>query len=109
MVKQQLDVKGQQEEGDWGGEIGMIEVSAHTGQGIDELVERIQLEAEILELDAKPDATGEAIVVESKPCSKNRRRAVCAIVSRIRSFFLCRYDLTSVMPSILDPMTQGAN
>ena len=37
---------------DWGGTIGCIPVSAHTGEGIDELLERISLEAEMLELKA---------------------------------------------------------
>jgi len=58
-------VKGLQAE-EWGGNTGMIEVSAVTKQGLDELVDRIMLESEILELKARPDAPGKGLVVESK-------------------------------------------
>ncbi len=51
---------------DWGGETGIVEVSAHTGQGIDELIERIHLEAELLELKANPKLPVKAIVLESQ-------------------------------------------
>jgi translation initiation factor IF-2 len=65
-VKQQLMVKGLQSE-EWGGKTGMVEVSAVTGKGIDDLVDRIMLEADInLELRARPDAAGSGIVIESK-------------------------------------------
>jgi translation initiation factor IF-2 len=64
-VKQQLMVKGLQPE-EWGGETGMLEVSAVTKQGLDELVDRIMLEAEVRELKARPDAGGKGIVVESR-------------------------------------------
>ncbi len=64
-VKQQLMVKGLQPE-EWGGTTGVVEVSAVTKKGLDELVERIMLDAEILDLKARPDAPGKGIVVESK-------------------------------------------
>jgi len=64
-VKQQLMVKGLQSE-DFGGEIGMVEVSSKTGQGLDDLVERIHLEAELLDLNARPEAAAKGIVVESR-------------------------------------------
>jgi translation initiation factor IF-2 len=64
-VKQQLMIKGLQSE-DFGGEIGMIEVSAVTKKGLPELIERIMLESEILDLRARPDAAGKGIVVESR-------------------------------------------
>jgi translation initiation factor IF-2 len=64
-VKQQLMIKGLQAE-DFGGEIGVVEVSAHTKKGLPELVERILLETEILDLRARPDAAGKGIVVESR-------------------------------------------
>ena len=64
-VKQQLMVKGLQSE-DFGGDIGMIECSSKTRQGLPELVERIHLEAELLDLNARPDAPGKGIVVEAK-------------------------------------------
>ncbi|MBM4062625.1 MAG: translation initiation factor IF-2 [Planctomycetes bacterium] len=64
-VKQQLMIKGLQAE-DFGGDIGVVEVSAHKATGLDALVERILLEAEVLELRARPDAPGKGVVVESR-------------------------------------------
>ena len=64
-VKQQLMIKGLQSE-DFGGEIGMVECSSKTGQGLTDLIERIHLEAEILDLNARPEAAGKGIVVESR-------------------------------------------
>ena len=51
---------------EWGGTAGMIEVSAHTGQGLDKLLERILLEAEMLELDANPERNAVGYVIESE-------------------------------------------
>ena len=50
---------------DWGGEYEFIPVSAHTGEGIDDLLETILLQAEIMELTADPDRNAKAIVLES--------------------------------------------
>ena len=51
---------------DWGGDTQFVEVSAETGDGIDRLLEAINLQAEILELKAVPDAPGQGVVVESR-------------------------------------------
>lgn len=51
---------------DWGGETQFIEVSAITGQGIDQLLEAILLQAELLELKAYTDVPGQGVVVESR-------------------------------------------
>jgi translation initiation factor IF-2 len=51
---------------DWGGDVGAIRVSAKTGQGIDDLLERILLEAEILELKASPKCKARGAVLESQ-------------------------------------------
>jgi translation initiation factor IF-2 len=64
-VKQQLMIKGLQSE-DFGGEVGMIEVSAVKRTGLDALIERVLLESEILDLRARPEAAGKGIVVESR-------------------------------------------
>ena len=64
-VRQQLSVKGLQTE-EWGGEIQVVDVSATTGKGLDDLVEKIALEAELLELKARPSAPGVGVVIESK-------------------------------------------
>ena len=51
---------------DWGGDTQFIEVSAHTGQGIDALLEAILLQAELLELQAAKDIPGRGLVIESR-------------------------------------------
>ena len=51
---------------DWGGDTQCINVSAHTGLGVDELLEAISLQAEILELSAAPDGPAAGVVVESR-------------------------------------------
>lgn len=50
---------------DWGGEYEFVPVSAHTGMGIDELLETILLQAEVMELEADPTRKAKAVVVES--------------------------------------------
>ena len=50
---------------DWGGKFQVQNVSAHTGEGIDELLEKILLEAELLELKANPDKYAVGTVVEA--------------------------------------------
>jgi translation initiation factor IF-2 len=63
-------VKGQMAEHgmtpvDWGGETEFIPLSAKTGEGIDELLENILVQAELLELRANPDVLAKSVVVES--------------------------------------------
>lgn len=50
---------------DWGGKYQCQEVSAKTGQGIDELLEKVLLEAELLELKANPDKNAAGTVIEA--------------------------------------------
>ena len=50
---------------DWGGEYEFIPVSAHTGMGIDDLLETILLQAEVMELRADPKREAKAVVVEA--------------------------------------------
>jgi translation initiation factor IF-2 len=50
----------------WGGDTQFVQVSAHTGQGIDELLEAILLQSEMLELKAFIDAPGKGVVIESR-------------------------------------------
>jgi translation initiation factor IF-2 len=50
---------------DWGGEIEFIPVSAHSGMGIEELLENILIQAELLELEADPTALAKATVIEA--------------------------------------------
>ncbi len=51
---------------DWGGDVGVVRVSAKTGKGIDELLERILMEAELLELKANYKCKARGIVLESQ-------------------------------------------
>jgi len=48
------------------GDVQDVEVSAQTGQGLDELLEAIALQAEILELKANPDRSAEGAVIEAQ-------------------------------------------
>ncbi|MCF7981098.1 MAG: translation initiation factor IF-2 [Pseudomonadales bacterium] len=51
---------------DWGGDVQFIPVSAHTGKGIDDLLDAVLLQAEILELKAVPEAPARGVVVEAR-------------------------------------------
>ncbi|MEP2717062.1 translation initiation factor IF-2 [Pseudophaeobacter sp.] len=48
------------------GEVQDVEVSAHTGQGLDQLLEAIALQSEILELKANPDRAAQGAVIEAQ-------------------------------------------
>lgn len=64
-IKQELVNHGVVPE-DWGGDAMFIGVSAKTGQGIDELLEAVLLQAEVLELKAVRDAPAKGVVIESR-------------------------------------------
>ena len=51
---------------DWGGDTQFIGVSAITGQGVENLLEAILLQAELLELKAYTDVPGQGVVIESR-------------------------------------------
>jgi translation initiation factor IF-2 len=59
---QQRDIASE----DWGGQTITVPVSAIKGDGIDELLEMIALQAEVLELKANPRADASGVVVESQ-------------------------------------------
>ncbi|QIE60128.1 translation initiation factor IF-2 [Rasiella rasia] len=50
---------------DWGGKIQSHDISAKTGEGVKELLEKVLLEAELLELKANPDRQANGTVVEA--------------------------------------------
>ncbi|HZJ21437.1 MAG TPA: translation initiation factor IF-2 [Pricia sp.] len=50
---------------DWGGKIQSQDISAKTGEGVEELLEKVLLEAELLELKANPDKMANGTVVEA--------------------------------------------
>lgn len=64
-VKQEL-VAEQVVPEEYGGDVPFIGVSAKTGQGIDELLENVLLQAEILELKAPVDAPAKGVVIEAR-------------------------------------------
>ena len=51
---------------DWGGNVEMVPVSAHTREGIDDLLEMVLLQADVLELKANADRQARGIVIEAK-------------------------------------------
>ena len=51
---------------DWGGNVEMVPVSAHTREGIDDLLEMVLLQADVLELKANPNRQARGIVIEAK-------------------------------------------
>ena len=63
------------------GDVQDVEVSAKTGTGLDELIEQIMLQAELLELKARPDRDAEATVVEAQ-LDKGRGAVATVLVTR---------------------------
>ncbi|MCH9814319.1 MAG: translation initiation factor IF-2 [Epsilonproteobacteria bacterium] len=63
---------------DWGGEHEFINLSAHTGEGINDLLEVLLLQAEILELKAEKDTKAKATVIESS--LQKGRGAVATVI-----------------------------
>ena len=64
-----------------GGEVQDVEVSALKGTGLDELIEKIQLQAELLELRANPDRDAEGTVIEAT-LDKGRGPVATILVNR---------------------------
>ncbi|SAL20578.1 translation initiation factor IF-2 [Caballeronia humi] len=64
-VKQELVAEGVVPE-EYGGDSPFVEVSAKTGQGIDDLLENVSLQAEVLELTAPVEAPAKGLVIEAK-------------------------------------------
>ncbi|MCH8847445.1 MAG: translation initiation factor IF-2 [Chloroflexi bacterium] len=61
----------------WGGDVVDVEVSAKTGDGVDDLLEAIQLVAEVAELKADPNRPGVGVVVEAR---RDKSRGTLATV-----------------------------
>ena len=64
-IRQQLSELGIYTEG-WGGDVGAVEISAKSGLGVPDLLERVLLEAEMQELKADPKANPEGVVIEAR-------------------------------------------
>ncbi len=64
-VKNELSAKEVISE-EWGGDTQFVHVSAHTGEGIDALLDAILLQSELLELKSSVDVPGQGLVIESR-------------------------------------------
>ncbi|MFW1754016.1 translation initiation factor IF-2 [Acinetobacter wanghuae] len=62
----------------WGGDVPVAMVSAHTGAGIDELLDLISIQAELLELKASEEGAAQGVVIEARV--DNSRGAVTSIL-----------------------------
>ena len=66
---------------EWGGDTQFIKVSAHSGDGVEELLEAVLLQAELLELKAPVDVPARGVVVESR-IDKGRGVVATALVQQ---------------------------
>lgn len=66
---------------EWGGDTPMARISAKTGEGIDELLEFISLQAELMELEAPLDGAAQGVVIESR-LDKGRGPVVSVLVKK---------------------------
>lgn len=66
---------------DWGGKTIFVEVSAKTGDGIDELLEMILLQAEMMDLQADPTIRAQGVVIDAQ-LEKGRGPVVTVLVQR---------------------------
>ncbi|HUP19894.1 MAG TPA: translation initiation factor IF-2, partial [Gemmatimonadota bacterium] len=64
-VKQELSQRNVMVE-DYGGEVLSADVSAKTGEGVDELLQKVLLQAEMLDLRANPDRPARGVVIEAE-------------------------------------------
>jgi len=64
---------------EYGGDVQAAEVSAMTGDGIDDLLDKIQLQAEIMELQANPNREASGVIIESR-LEKGRGNVITVLV-----------------------------
>jgi translation initiation factor IF-2 len=64
---------------EWGGDTIFVKVSAHTGEGLDDLLEMLALQTEVLELKANPNRAGRGVIVESS-LDRGRGRVATVLV-----------------------------
>ncbi|MEH6468504.1 MAG: translation initiation factor IF-2 [Porticoccus sp.] len=64
---------------EWGGDTQFVKVSAHTGEGIDALLEAVLLQSELLELQAPTNVPAKGVIVESR-LEKGRGAVATALV-----------------------------
>ncbi len=66
---------------EWGGDTQFVRVSAHTGEGIDQLLEAVLLQAELLELSAPRDVPAQGVIIEAR-LDKGRGVVATALVQK---------------------------
>lgn len=66
---------------DWGGDTQFVHVSAHTGEGIDALLDAVLLQSEMLELKAPRDIPAQGVVIEAR-LDKGRGSVASILVQR---------------------------
>ena len=66
---------------DWGGKTIMVPVSAHTGEGLDDLLDMILLDAEVLDLKANPNRKGRGLILEAQ-LDKGRGAVATVLVQK---------------------------
>ena len=64
---------------EYGGDVQAAEVSAITGEGVDDLLEKVQLQSEIMELKANPDREASGVIIESR-LEKGRGNVITVLV-----------------------------
>ena len=90
-IRQQLSEKGVLVE-EWGGKYQSVELSARTGKNVEQLLEKILLEADVLDLKANPDRLARGVVVEAQ-LDKGRGPVATILVRRgtlkVGDIFVC--------------------
>ena len=76
-IKTELAVQGLQAE-DWNGDTTMVPISAHTGEGIDDLLEHVLLNADMLELKTSQDVPSSGTIIEARV--EKGRGAICTVI-----------------------------
>lgn len=66
---------------DWGGDVMFAKVSAETGQGIDELLEKVLLQAEVVDAKANPNRSAQASIIEAR-LDKGRGPVATVIIQK---------------------------
>ncbi|MEZ4763721.1 MAG: hypothetical protein R3C26_11185 [Calditrichia bacterium] len=81
---------------DWGGQYGCVEVSAKSGKGVPELLDRILLEAELLDLKGNPKKRAKGVVLEAQ-------------LDRVKEISRCNSDgLKKVRCKLDKPLSSGS-
>jgi translation initiation factor IF-2 len=95
---------------EWGGDIQFVHVSAHTGEGIDTLLDAVLLQAELLELKAVVDCPAKGVVIESS-LDKGRGSVATVLVQngtlKLGDIVLCGHEFGRVR-AMLDENGQQA-